>query len=71
MDQFEELGGRVCSVQEESRVKKLVDEISVSPENRPRLAGESVRGPSGSGIIATRTSPPSWGQDEVAGVSLA
>ena len=71
MDQFEGLDGRVCSVQEESRVKKLVDEITVSRENRPRPAGESVRGPCGSGMIGARTRPTSWSRDEAAGVSLA
>ena len=57
MDQFEGLGGRVCSVQEESRIKKLVDEITVSRENRPRPAGESVRGPCGNGMIGGKSSP--------------
>ena len=67
MDQFEELGGRVCSIREESRVKKLVDEITVSRENRPRPAGESVRGPRGIVIVGVRTGPTPWGQDEVEG----
>ena len=71
MGQFERPGGRGCGVQEENRIKKLVDEITVSRENRPRPAGESVRRPCGSGMIGARTRRTSWSRDEVAWVSLA
>ncbi len=60
MDRFGELGGRGCSVHEESRVKKLVDEITVSRENRPRPADESLSGRRGIGIIGVRTRPTPW-----------